>query len=559
MVDKISFRASAHTEKSIKKGMKKGKYKDRTAFLHDAIEQFEPTKRIFTFTKLQAPPAGKAPAHLIWGSYSQTDVLKQLQKTLIQPTAETLKYIWTVALEVQAVAYSIVGSIQKGKHRLIFERKGKAVTAEEDAKVKEVDDLLEQMMNDIDFHDNVEEQVVNLCKFGNYVAGPNIDMGDDGIMRIIELSVVDYSLLTADKHQLQNYTKFIYKIKLDDKLPEDPALWVTYESEESAGTDITMFLIPLEYSLKEQTLYDAVTVEWMRGGDYQNKPFHVVHNKYRSEGYEVGLSPLALALNKIVEKLMLEYNYGLIVEKYGTPYFKAGMIPTTVIKPDGTVITNVPEDEDEATEITNTMTSTAENLMEMRANAVIVNPPGWDVEVITPATGIFDFTPVLRYFKGEIMLAFLASLALFDITEAHAYAASKTLKSVWDDVIDSFRRKIEKVYNQQIFPFALKLQGIDIEEDELSVRLEINPNVVPWADVQEAVTLIQNDMITVEEWRDSHNLPPLEDFDAEPPTQEEIDEEAEGEESSAEYPFDREGEETEEEEVEPEEIGATAE
>lgn len=513
----LSVRLDKSQNEKIQNAIESGDFKNKSAFIREAINQFgndeNIQKTIALFTRPMAPPPSQREQFLTIGDYTQAQRLKFLQSTMLEPSAENLEIAWKVSVECQAVVHTVVQSIQKGTTKIVIE-------PENYSQAKRIKEILETMLDNIDYHDFVEEIIVALSKYGNAIF--NVQVKESGVnYELIEVGLIDFKNVKPTRHPFFPWFKFVYKTFVDKSMPENFERFLTFLPTGEFSEYKTYHLFPLEYTLKDRNSFDMVQREWMA---QQKEIHHCIHTKYRGSGYEIGESPLGLVLNKIVSKLLLEYYAPLVAEIYGNPRLIAENEPIIIQTNEGTIVLNAPQTKDEEKEFEAKMKELADELKNLKGMGVIISPLGWKTRFETPSSGIFNFPELLRYLKGEIMLAFLASLSLFDITEAHALAASKTLKSVWDDMIDSFRRKIEKTFEQQIFPFCLILAGIEPDNLECKIKFQISPYVIPFADVAEAIGLVNTGLLLVDEWRERHNLPPLEEQIVEPPEPETIDE-----------------------------------
>lgn len=496
-----SFRLSKKHIEKMDSFVSAGIAENRSEFVRKSIDTYGIAKQIVLYSKPSAPPTSLKDKYLTLGDYSDIETMKYLQSKLIKPTPDNIKFAWGISVEIQSVVHTIIQTIQKGEWQF-------QVTPDKHPQKETIEQILNTMMRHIDFHDFIEEAIVSLAKFGNAVFNVQVNQATK---ELTEFGLIDYSDLRAMKNPTKPLMQFLYKVGTDPEMPEDPEAFISYDTIFPYSEFTTYHLIPLEYSLKNRQLFDAVNTKWMEGSD-EDRIYHCIHIKYRGSGYEVGESPIGLVINKIVNKMLLEHFAPMIAEKYGNPILRAKQELISITGPNEEFLHNFPKSEDKKAALEDEMDTMLQALVDMKAMGAIAAPLGWDVDVLTPASGIYNFAELLRYLKGEIMLSFLASLSLFDITEAHALAASKTLKTVWDDVIDSFRRKLEKTFQQQVIPFVLWLQGIDlIEHPELEVLLQISPYTVPWASVDEAISLVSQGMITIDEWRERYNLPEIAD------------------------------------------------
>jgi len=97
-----------------------------------------------------------------------------------------------------------------------------------------------------------------------------------------------------------------------------------------------------------------------------------------------------------------------------------------------------------------------------------------DLQVKFPGRGLIDYPRILQFLKTEIVQSLLGSLALFEARGVEL-ATSRTIKSVWNEAVDDWRRLFEDSLNLQLH----KMMGIKRRE----ARIEFNRGYVSAEDV----------------------------------------------------------------------------
>jgi len=82
-----------------------------------------------------------------------------------------------------------------------------------------------------------------------------------------------------------------------------------------------------------------------------------------------------------------------------------------------------------------------------------------ELQIAFPGRGIIDFPRFLQALKTEIVQSLLGSVALFEARGVEL-ATSRTIKSVWNEAVDGWRRLYECALNKQFHPLLLKKCGI---------------------------------------------------------------------------------------------------
>lgn len=165
----------------------------------------------------------------------------------------------------------------------------------------------------------------------------------------------------------------------------------------------------------------------------------VVYLALDTKGTEIGQSPLSSVLTLVCYKKLLEYIACRCSELWSSPILE---LTTGLPK-------FPPESPEDIAELANRVNDGANMLEKYREFGTFSLPFDQKLGVHFPSRGVPDFTTLLNYLGTEIVLAILGSKALFEARGVEL-ATSKTIKSVWDEALDGWRRLFERVTNNQI-------------------------------------------------------------------------------------------------------------
>jgi len=190
-------------------------------------------------------------------------------------------------------------------------------------------------------------------------------------------------------------------------------------------------------------------------------PEDVIYLSIDSRGREQGESPLVPVLTIIVYKKLLEWIMSRTAELWGMPIF-IGKTGLKELPP------QTPED---IRELAKRVKDFADQLVKFREFGIFSLPFDQEIEVVFPGTGLFDYTKVLDYFSKQIVLSILGSTALFE-AKGVELATSRTIKSVWDEALDGWRRRLKRVIDAQIIRRLLDLYNVEGKCEIIFLRRE---------------------------------------------------------------------------------------
>ncbi len=182
---------------------------------------------------------------------------------------------------------------------------------------------------------------------------------------------------------------------------------------------------------------------------FRYKEEEVVFIAIDTKGTEIGQSPLVPILTLICYKKLLEWIACRCAELWSSP-----ILDLTTGLP-----ASPPESPEDIAELNARVQEGADLLQKYREFGVFSLPFDQKLGVHFPSRGVPDLTILLSWLGKEIVLAILGSKALFEARGVEL-ATSRTIKSVWDEALDGWRRLFEKVTNKQIITRVLKSNEI---------------------------------------------------------------------------------------------------
>lgn len=210
-----------------------------------------------------------------------------------------------------------------------------------------------------------------------------------------------------------------------------------------------------KFTKEDWEKYDAQKIESMfMATTGLRKPFRyhereVVFLAIDTKGTEIGQSPLVPILTLICYKKLLEWIACRCAELWSSP-----ILDLTTGLP-----AMPPESPEDIKELRQRVVEGADLLQKYREFGVFSLPFDQKLGVHFPSRGVPDLTSLLTWLGKEIVLAILGSKALFEARGVEL-ATSRTIKSVWDEALDGWRRRLKKVTDKQIIAPVLKSHEI---------------------------------------------------------------------------------------------------
>ena len=340
-------------------------------------------------------------------------LIKEAQEHLVEATPENLDWAYDHEVAIRAMTKLIVETLNGAG----FEFRG------DESAIAIMKKVFEEQ---IDYEEFVDITVTNLVRRGNQVWKINFE----------EKEVENFFPLPWDKINV-----------LRDPLTGWTSLVI-------GGTNKEIQVPSRKLKKEEWEKMDARELEAWFLAKVQMEPIRldykdVVFLKLDTRGEEIGRSPLTPILTIICYKKLLEWIMCRSAELWGSP-----ILSMTTGLPE-----MPPETPEAIKELQARVGEGADLLAKYREFGIFSLPFDQKLQVHFPGQGVFDYTKVLEYMSKEIVLAILGSKALFEARGVEL-ATSRTIKSVWDEAIDGWRRRLKKATDRQILRPILKKKDI---------------------------------------------------------------------------------------------------
>jgi len=372
-------------------------------------------------------------------------LIKEAEKHLVPNTLENRRWCFDHEVGIRAMTKLIVQTIASASWEL-EEKEGeppqwvKKDPWEFEGDKEAVDAIKEFFEIKFDYEEFLDVSITNLVRDGNQLWKLMIL----NKKKIEGLFPLPWENITVYRHPFFPWRTFIlggegkeiqipsqYATKLEQKEKFTKEDWENLDAQEvenlfKATTPLTK---PLRYD-EDEVVYIALD----------------------TRGTEIGESPLVPILTLVCYKKLLEYIACRCSELWSSPILEL----TTGLP------ALPPENPEDIKELADRVSEGADMLAKYREFGTFSLPFDQKLGVHFPSRGVPDFTTLLDHLGREIVLAILGSKALFEARGVEL-ATSRTIKSVWDEALDGWRRLFKKITDKQIIRRILdsdeKLKG----------------------------------------------------------------------------------------------------
>lgn len=367
-------------------------------------------------------------------------LIKEADRHLIPDTAENRHWCYDKEVGIRAMTKLIVQTLASAN----WELKGDPPEwVKEDpwefVGDKNAIEVVEKFFDEkFDYEEFIDISITNLVRDGNQL-WKLMETNEKGIEGLFPLP---WKHISVYRHPFFPWRTFILggqgkEIQIPSefakKLVEGKYLGTKEEWEKLKATDIESFFLATTPLTKP----------------FRYKEEEVVFLAIDTKGTEIGQSPLVPILTLICYKKLLEWIACRCAELWSSP-----ILDLTTGLP-----ASPPESPEDIAELNSRVQEGADLLQKYREFGVFSLPFDQKLGVHFPSRGVPDLTVLLSWLGKEIVLAILGSKALFEARGVEL-ATSRTIKSVWDEALDGWRRLFEKVTNKQIIARILKSNSI---------------------------------------------------------------------------------------------------
>jgi len=376
--------------------------------------------------------------------FFEDPLVREAWKHLVKPTPENLKFCFDHEQSIQKItkllSETIVGA-------------GWEITDGDVEAKNTIQDLYEERLNMSEF---LEIGTSNLVMWGNSLWVPKFEGRE-----FERIDSLDWRTIETFRDPLTGRMVFIQKVMV-------PSALFTIEDDE---------IIPISDEEWLELVKDPIKLKAAMA-ETQLKYFTILPRdsmfiKIRSRGFPTGRSPMEPILTDIVYKKLLEWNMCLSYELWGSPMLigrtGVGITPERLVG-----MMRKPED---WASYQKRISDFADLLMKFRQFRVWSLAADQELDVKFPGRGIVPFIEVFEYFNREIMGCMLGSTALFE-ARGTELATSRTIKSVWDQAVDGYRRTWEFALNMQLHPLYLRKTGVRGKAKIRFKRMEIPEEIL---------------------------------------------------------------------------------
>jgi len=340
------------------------------------------------------------------------DLIEAANRHLIDPTPENLRWAYKHEVSIQMIAKLIHESIDGAG----WELAGDPALCSK---------FSEQIYPQINMSEWLEITTENLVIHGNQIWVPRFQNKS-----FLGLFPLDWDEIAGRdgggvyRHPTLGYMSFIQKTRVPEELP------MTREDWEKLGVEELEQLLRIK--LTKKFIYHEPDVVYIRIG---------------SRGYPTGSSPLEPILHIVAFKKLMEFYMCRGAEIWWNP-FMVGKTGDIKKMPS-------PRRPDEWAAYQKRIEEFADLLAKYRTFGVFSLAADQDLDIRFPGRGIIDFPRFLQYLKTEIVQCLLGSTALFEARGVEL-ATSRTIKNVWNEALDGWRRLYECALNMQFHQIVKK-------------------------------------------------------------------------------------------------------
>jgi len=382
-----------------------------------------------------------------------SEYVKAARERTVEPTLENLEWCWENDETIQAITKLIIADIQGA---------GWFFRGSEEAK-----NLIERFFTPpqgVNLREFVEITIMNLVVFGNQLWR----IRHDNQGRIKTIFPLDWKTIKVYRHPTEGWVTYVQTPPQLPRLPKVLGKWEAMGPEELESSFAFSFESPRPLRFEED---------------------EILHFKIQSRGFAEGTSPIACVLTKVIMKLLLEWVMMRSAEIWGSPILK-GKTGVGMTYGD---LRDLTMEEKEV--LKSRVDDLAEALAKFREFGIFSLPVDQDVEVIFPGQGLFNYAVPLEYLRKAIVLSLLGSTALFE-AKGVELATSRTIKSVWDESVESWRRILKEGIDDLIRRI-LESHGV---QGECEIVFRTREKWLP----SEAKTLVEIGVVGIDELREEY-------------------------------------------------------
>jgi len=349
-------------------------------------------------------------------------LLKEIKERLVEPTLENLRYAFDVEVSIRAITKFLI-------HEIIgagWEFQGDPLAT------SKVEDFFKHKFVLDDF---IDISITNLIRDGN-VLWKYIHSNKE----LVNLIPIAWEYVTIYRHPLKGWKTFIIG-------GSGKELYIPSEFYKA-------YKLKKEFTLEDWEKIPAKRLESLYVSLTPIEPYRyneneILHIAIDTRGEEKGHSPLEPILTLIFYKKALEYIACRCYELYSSPILslKTGLEKAP------------PTTDEEVRELQKRVEEGADMLKEFKEFGIFSFPFDQDLKVHFPSARLPDFIPILQFLGAEIILCVLGSRALFEARGVEL-ATSRTIKSVWDEAVDGWRRILKRAIDEIIIKY---LESINVK------------------------------------------------------------------------------------------------